>query len=274
MRDPSSKLTPRPSAQPPTQIIGSIQTPLAPELPSIPSSSSRKLPSSDNSFASSSKRKLDSNVESYEGSAKRAKPTAVSSPALGHGTARTSSQPFSDPAKSSSPPESYGSSATAYTSKLPESERLAGEVTNVGAVPSRSPTLFEPVRRPRRGLASIDFKSLQTFYYNQARNFKYSGEGRFLSAHPPSHERHKPLRDPPPKGSPYHTHSTLMAALEALEGLISFVYSQWCQEFCNSATALESWNSIHQYLGWVRSKWDMYVGPRDNVREKAFLGLM
>lgn len=160
-----------------------------------------------------------------------------------------------------------------YTSTLPESGKLVGDMAGVGAVPSRSPTLFEPVRRPRRGLASIDFKGLQMFYYNQARNFKYSGEGRFLAAYRPSHEQYKPLQHPPPVGSPYHTHSTLMAALEVLEGLISFVYSNWCQEFYNPAT-VESWNSIYSYLGWVKSKWTTYVGSRDNVREKSFLGLM
>lgn len=139
---------------------------------------------------------------------------------------------------------------------------------------TRSLTVHEPVRRPRHGQQSVDFKALQKKVYNQARLFKYSGDARFSSTYAPSDSNYRALKEAPPKDSPYHIHGGCMANLESLEALICFVYAAWCSDHMNGSFSASNWTSIPDFLNWCKRKWLFYVGNRDNAREKAFLGLM
>ena len=112
-------------------------------------------------------------------------------------------------------------------------------------------------------------------YYADARQLKYSGEARYFASYPQSNSSFKALRDPPPKGTPYHTHGGIIALLEMLEGVINFVYAAWCQDHYASWAAREwAWKTNMDFMLWTKSKWLSYVGSRDNVREKALIGLM
>lgn len=184
-------------------------------------------------------------------------PSSVASP--------TASQP-QDPRPQSS--SASGSNAATSTSTT-----TTAQPTPAGPS-SRSLTVHEPVRRPRHGMQSVDFKALQRKVYNQARLFKYSGDARFSSTYAPSDSNYRALKEAPPKDSPYHIHGGCMANLESLEALICFVYAAWCSDKMTGSFSTSHWTSIPDFLTWCKHKWVVYVGHRDNAREKAFLGLM
>lgn len=134
-----------------------------------------------------------------------------------------------------------------------------------------TPTLFQPVRRPRRGLMSIqDFDRLHDLYYTHGRAFKYSGDARFWSTFPPTHKHFKPLLNPPAPNTPYHTHGGIMSRLESIDALICFAYSLWCQDYSRKRCNTLTWGTIAQFLTWCKEKWESC----SNVQEQTFVGLM
>ncbi|THH07015.1 hypothetical protein EW145_g3667 [Phellinidium pouzarii] len=227
--------------------------------PLLPPAASPPVPAQ---AASSSKRKLDAHVDLDN--SKRLK-SVKHLPALGGA-----------PTPSSSSPPLVDIPSIPNTARIQEVD-VAPSTSIIaiaaGDTSSRSLTVYEPVRRPRHGIEGIDFRQLHKHYYQHARMFKYSGEARFLSTYPQSHSHHRPLRVSPPKGSPYHTHGGLMALLEALEALLCFVYAAWCQDHYSAGFNV-AWETIPSYLHWCKGKWASYVGQRDSVREKSFIGLI
>ncbi|KAL5528208.1 hypothetical protein ACEPAF_7344 [Sanghuangporus sanghuang] len=253
------------------KIIGYIPAPLPPELPPSPPPSRSPSPVPQHiPVASSSKRKLDALADQPE-SAKRARLTKPPIP--------PSELPSGTPSSSAASPPLAASSSSSSTSNRPSDKTssvtsVTTAVSSVGDATSRSLTVYEPLRRPRHGIESLDFRQMHKKHYAEARVFKYSGEARYLSTYPQSHSGYRPLREPPGKGTPYHTHGGLMALLESLEALISFVYAAWCQDHISTGGFNDSWETIPSYLNWCKSKWYQYVGSRDNVREKSFIGLI
>lgn len=65
-----------------------------------------------------------------------------------------------------------------------------------------------------------------------------------------------------------------MSLLESLEALICFVYAAWCQDHISTGGFDDSWESILSYLSWCKTRLYQNVASRDNVRERALLGLM
>ncbi|KAI5123907.1 hypothetical protein M0805_005723 [Coniferiporia weirii] len=247
------------------QIIGTIPAPLPPELPPSPPASRSASPAPTQA-ASSSKRKLDAHGD-VDGTKR---PRMVKHlPTLG-----SAPTPSSSASSSTSPPADAPSGLK--TNRTHEADIISSApaaASAAGDTSSRSLTVYEPVRRPRHGIEGVDFRQLHKHYYQHARMFKYSGEARFLSTFPQTHPHYRPLRVPPAQGSPYHTHGGLMALLEALEALLCFVYAAWCQDH-NCSGFNDAWESIPSYLHWCKGKWASYVGQRDSVREKSFIGLI
>lgn len=161
--------------------------------------------------------------------------------------------------------------ASASTSKADATPGQV-EVQALGTSSSApTPTLFQPVRRPRRGPPTIqEFDKLHDLYYTNGRAFKYSGDARFWSTFPPTHKHFKALFNPPAPGTPYHTHGGIMSRLESADALICFAYSLWCQDYSRKRCNTLTWSTIAQFLTWCKEKWESCVG----VREQAFVGLM
>ncbi|KAH8119450.1 hypothetical protein DFH11DRAFT_1501327 [Phellopilus nigrolimitatus] len=265
---PSSKIT-RERLLRSLQIIGTIPAPLPPELPPSPPASRSTSPATLPSV-SSSKRKLDTS-----GDTDSAKRPRTGKHAAASGSAPTPSSSVTSVVSSSTSSETALSSVPSTNDKTKEagkSSAVAGAST-AGDASTRALTVYEPVRRPRHGRDTLDFRAMHKMFYAQARQFKYSGEARFLSTYPQSHAYYRPLKEPPAKSTPYHTHGGLMALLESLEGLLCFVYAAWCQDHSYSGPFNDAWETIPSYLHWCKQNWKGYV-REESVREKSFLGLI
>jgi hypothetical protein len=130
-----------------------------------------------------------------------------------------------------------------------------------------------PIRRPRRDRPDHShFDELHRKYYEIGRAFKFSGDARFWSTYPANHKEYRPLPNPPPPNSPYHTYGGLIARLELVDALVCFTYSIWSKEYGRRACIPETWQTAEAFLSWCKAKWDTQDTVGD--REIAFLGLM
>ena len=135
------------------------------------------------------------------------------------------------------------------------------------------PTPYIPVRRPRRGRPDpAELERLHDYHHKAARKFKYSGDARFWSTYPSNAKFFKPLANPPPPGSAYHTYGELMSKLELLEALIGFVYAMWIQDYSRNRCADSSWASTAQFITWTKQKWQN--DKNLDQRQSMFFSLM
>lgn len=257
------------------EILGTLGTPLSPNLPPSPPASRPASP------APPLKRKLDppSDLEHTK------RPRTSSSL-----SDRFQSHPLHHSPHSLPPPPHLRPS---NLSPLPYNARNEpcedGEVREepVVASSSRLPlppppptsapvalsTTAVPIRRPKRGKPTHRyFDSLHDKYHNHGRMLKYSGDARFWSTYPSTHREYRPLLDPPPPNSPYHIHGGLIARLELVDALVCFTYSIWNKDYSRRSCNRDTWGTIEAFLGWCKQKWQAEEGMID--AEKAFIGLI
>ncbi|KIK67289.1 hypothetical protein GYMLUDRAFT_69478 [Collybiopsis luxurians FD-317 M1] len=146
--------------------------------------------------------------------------------------------------------------------------------TSMHTYPDSSPSTFMPIRRPKRGhqLNAHNIPALHDKYHQGGRKLKYSGDARFWSTYPTSHKEYRPIPNPPPTNSPYHTHGGMIAKLELMEALVMFVYAAWCREYGRGVVISETWLTMQAFIRWCRTKWKPEESSSD--AEKAFHGLI
>ena len=101
---------------------------------------------------------------------------------------------------------------------------------------------------------------------------KYSAEIRNQAAtFSQDHQLQRKLYPAPAPGSPYAVHAQLFSRLEAIEALLHFTYAMWCKDMVENKCHHALWDTIDQFLKWVRSRWECSE-TRDG--QQAFIGLM
>ncbi|KAF8637997.1 hypothetical protein AX16_010629 [Volvariella volvacea WC 439] len=259
------------------ELLNSLSAPLPPTLPPSPPASRSASP------APGLKRKSDSQIDSED--AKRARksvPSHSSSqlpqsqpppPQRHHTTHHTlPSAPISNahPPNAQSSARSEPEDGEVHEDTCISSSRPPATSAPVVAPPSSA----LPIRRPRRAesltLAHYDF--LHDKYHNQGRNLKFSGDARFLAAHPPTHKEYRPLAHPIDPNSPYHKYGNLLARLELVDGLICFTYAKWSRDYSRKTCIHEAWSTFAGYIKWCKEKWE--AEKSTNSAELAFVGLI
>lgn len=131
-----------------------------------------------------------------------------------------------------------------------------------------------PVRRPRKNLSGDDpvWPQIRDRYHDAGRVLKYSGELRKYSSYSTTHKAYRPLHAPPPPGSPYHKHSTLIAKLELLDALVTFAYSLWAGDVIAGHPSPSRWDNIEAFMVYVKGA--VFNDPNVSERERALYGIV
>lgn len=232
------------------QILGPLPTPLPPTLPPSPPASRSSSPQPPPS--SSSKRKSD--AASSAGPSKRPRTSEIA-----------------DVSRSRSSTSQRAAPSSSHHEPCEEGE-LRDE-----PLASRAPQLANhdlPVRRPRKNLSSSDpaWPQVRDRYHNAGRVLKYSGELRTYSSYAPTHKAYRPLHAPPPPGSPYLKHSTLIAKLELLDALVTFSYSLFVGDVIGGHPSPSRWDNIEGFMSYVKGA--VFNDPNVSDRERALYGIV
>ena len=67
-------------------------------------------------------------------------------------------------------------------------------------------------------------------------------------------------------------HAQLFARIEAVDALLNFTYAMWCKDMVENKCHHALWDTIDQFLKWVRSRWETAETRGD--AQRAFIGIM
>lgn len=166
------------------------------------------------------------------------------------------------------------------TTRVDEDAQPAPPIAPVTAAPAAlatapTPGGPEPSSFPhRRGKPSAaDFTRFHERYSLHGKSMKYSAEVRNQAASfSQDHQLQRKLFPPPPAGSAYAVHAQLFARFEAVDALLNFTYAMWCRDMVENKCHHGLWDTIDQFLKWVRSRWECTETRGEG--QQAFIGIM
>ncbi|KAF8510553.1 hypothetical protein BU17DRAFT_97948 [Hysterangium stoloniferum] len=178
------------------------------------------------------------------------------------------------------PPEALPSKAAVHPHPhpSPRNEEDVRPVASMSVAPPPAAILAtaptpggpEPVSFPhRRGKPNAaDFTRFHERYSANGKYLKYSAEIRGQAGQ--DHQRK--LNSPPAPGSAYAVNASLFSRIEAVDALLNFTYAMWCKDMVENKCHHGLWDTIDQFLKWVRIRWE--TSETRGESQRAFIGII